>query len=105
MQQHDDITGRHLPQGRNRSKAVSRFRPFKVCIMSEPDLADILRFIRRMDEKVENLEGELRELKTHILRIENDVDKIQAHLNQHTNRLEERLGRIDRRLGIVETDV
>jgi tetrahydromethanopterin S-methyltransferase subunit G len=79
--------------------------PSKVCIMSEPDLTDLLRLLRRIDDKVENLEGEIRELKTRVIRIENDVEKVQGHLDQHTNRLEERLGRIDRRLGIVETDL
>lgn len=66
--------------------------------MSEPDNL-VLVYLRRIDEKVDRVIDDVRDLK---LRVTN-LEEGQAGIHRRLDRVELRLERIERRLDLVET--
>jgi phage shock protein A len=74
----------------------------------EPD-SIVLRYLRRMDEKIDRLAEDVRELKLRMTTVEQQVAQLAATEASHyastalrMDRLESRLERIERRLDLVE---
>lgn len=65
--------------------------------MSEPDNV-LLVYLRRIDEKVDRLIDDVRDLKVRVTNVEEGL----AAVNRRLDRVETRLDRIERRLDLVE---
>jgi archaellum component FlaC len=65
--------------------------------MTEPDNI-VLVYLRRIDEKVDRLADDLRDLKVRMTGVEENLAGVQRRID----RLETRLERIERRLDLVE---
>ncbi len=63
----------------------------------EPDNI-VLRYLRRMDEKIDGLRDDMREVKTRLGLLEQQY----ASLSSRVDRIEHRLDRIEKRLDLVE---
>lgn len=65
-------------------------------MVDEPDSL-VLRYLRRIDEKVDRLSDDMREVKQRL----GSLEEISASLSRRADRLDERVERIERRLDLV----
>jgi DNA repair ATPase RecN len=65
--------------------------------MPEPDNV-LLAYLRRIDEKIDRLIDDVRDLKARVTNVEEGL----AAVNRRLDRVETRLDRIERRLDLVE---
>jgi uncharacterized protein YigA (DUF484 family) len=71
---------------------------------NEPDNA-VLRYLRRIDEKLDRLAEDVRDLKGRMTTLETQMGLVQmglARQSEHIDRMEIRLERIERRLDLIE---
>lgn len=71
----------------------------------EPDSLT-LRYLRSIDTKVDALQGDMREVKTRIGRLETGMADLQVQLAEHSvrfDRISARLDRIEKRLDLVDS--
>ena len=72
--------------------------------MSDPE-SFVLAFMRRLDEKIDRMAEDVRELKGRMTSVEEHFAKLELSIsgvNRRIDRVEERLERIERRLDLVE---
>jgi archaellum component FlaC len=72
--------------------------------MTEPD-SILLVYLRRIDEKVDRVIEDVRDLKVRMTGVEEGLGKVEisiAGVNRRIDRIETRLDRIERRLDLVE---
>jgi hypothetical protein len=70
----------------------------------EPDNI-VLRFLRQIDQKVDTLAADVKDLKIRAGRIESGLAQVHVHLAEHSvrmDRIEDRLDRIEKRLSLVD---
>jgi tetrahydromethanopterin S-methyltransferase subunit G len=67
--------------------------------MSEEPDSLVLRYLRRIDEKVDRIAGDVADLKVRMTLVEEGL----AGVNRRLDRLEARVERIERRLDLAET--
>jgi hypothetical protein len=63
------------------------------------------RYLRAMDQKLDHVVAELRDLKTRVGRLEKGVAELHVNLAEHSvrmDRIDSRLDRIERRLELTE---
>jgi glutathione S-transferase len=73
----------------------------------EPDNL-VLRYLRRIDERLERVEADLRDLKGRMTLVEERLGYLEvaiAHQSARIDRIEDRLARIERRLDLVTEPV
>lgn len=66
----------------------------------------ILRYLRRIDEKLDGVRDDVSEIKTRLGRLVNDVAQVHVALAEHSTRLDRvtmRIERIERRLELTDT--
>ncbi len=71
----------------------------------EPDSL-VLRYLRRIDEKLDRVIDDVRDLKVRMTAVEErlaGLDRSIAGVNRRIDRVEERLDRIERRLDLVDS--
>ena len=74
-------------------------------MMADPDNL-VLVYLRRMDEKLDRVIEDVRDLKFRMTEVEERLAKVElsiAGVNRRIDRVEARLDRIERRLDLVET--
>ena len=72
--------------------------------MAEPNNI-VLAYLRRIDEKVDRVIDDVRDLKVRMTEVEERLAKVElsiAGVNRRIDRVEARLDRIERRLDLVE---
>lgn len=73
-------------------------------MVHEPDSL-VLRDLRQIDQKIDNVADELKELKVRVGRVETSLAQVQVHLAEHSVRMDKidnRLDRIERRLTLAD---
>ena len=69
----------------------------------EPD-SIVLRYLRRIDERTERLEADMKDMKTRLTSVEEQVSLLRSdtvHVQHRLDRVEDRLGRIEKRLDLI----
>lgn len=80
--------------------------------MSDEPENIVLVYLRRMDANIQELRGDMRDIKTRLVLIEGELGRLvrdrgedmesRAHLQARVDRLTERLSKIERRLDITD---
>ena len=73
-------------------------------MVDEPDDL-VLRYLRQIDQKIDNVADELKELKVRVGRVGTSLAQVQVHLAEHSVRMDKidnRLDRIERRLILAD---
>jgi len=69
----------------------------------EPDSL-VLRYLRLIDERTERLESDMKDMKTRLTSVEEQVSLLRSdmvHVQHRLDRVEDRLGRIEKRLDLI----
>jgi predicted nucleic acid-binding Zn-ribbon protein len=70
----------------------------------EPD-SIVLRYLRRIDERTERVEGDMKDIKTRLTSVEEQVSLLRSdvvHVQHRLDKVEDRLGRIEKRLDLID---
>jgi predicted nucleic acid-binding Zn-ribbon protein len=70
----------------------------------EPDNV-VLHYLRRIDERTERLEGDMKDMKTRLTSVEEQVSLLRSdvvHVQHRLDKVEDRLGRIEKRLDLID---
>ena len=73
-------------------------------MVDEPDDL-VLRYLRPIDQKIDSVADEMKELKVRVGRVETSLAQVQAHLAERSVRMDKidsRLDRIERRLTLAD---
>ena len=73
-------------------------------MVDEPDDL-VLRYLRQIDQKIDNVAEEVKESKVRVGRVETSLAQVQVHLAEHSVRMDKidsRLDRIERRLTLAD---
>ena len=73
-------------------------------MVDEPDDL-VLRYLRQIDQKIDNVAEEVKESKVRVGRVETSLPQVQAHLAERSVRMDKidsRLDRIERRLTLTD---